>query len=131
MAATFTDAAMQDAAAALQTSQAYRAGRGEQLLNKIGVAPRPPIRRNPEFIPTGDRTLAVSGSQAVSAAKGVMATAAFSVVKDQITSFAENSKTLMKVLDEVGKVHPFIQSMSHPISPMGPDRTFILILQLL
>jgi len=43
-----------------------------------------------------------------------MASAAFSMVKDQVSSFVERSQTLMSVLDEVGKVHPFIQSMSIP-----------------
>jgi hypothetical protein len=37
MAATFSDAAMEQAAAALQTSQAYQASRGEKLLNRIGM----------------------------------------------------------------------------------------------
>lgn len=81
-------------------------------------APEYQKRHSPDFIPSGDKALAVSGSQTVSLAKNTMATAAFSMVKDQVSSFAERSETLMKVLDEVGKVHPFIQSMSKPISPV-------------
>jgi len=95
------------------------------------VTIEPPSRQNPDFIPTGDRTFAVSDSQAVSAAKNVMATAAFSMVKDQVSLFAEKSQAVMKVLDEVGKLHPFIQGMSEPISlheKRKSDRTFIYIL---
>jgi len=134
MAATFSHAAMEEAAAALQTSQAYQASRGEKLLNRIGMwLLKPPSRHNPDFIPAGDRALAVSGSQAVSVANNAMATAAFSVVKDHVSSFVERSQTVMNVLDQVGKVHPFIQSMSklflHEARLSG--RPFIYILQLL
>ncbi|KAF8553591.1 hypothetical protein OG21DRAFT_1441706 [Imleria badia] len=38
-----------------------------------------------------------------------VASVAFSVVKDRVNHFVENSKMLMNALDEVGKVHPFIQ----------------------
>lgn len=52
------------------------------------------------------------GSNAVSAAQNVAASAAFNVVKEQVTHFAENSKVLVGVLDEIGKAHPFILSIS-------------------
>ena len=91
------------------------------------MAIEPPSRHNSDLITAGDRTLAVSDSQAVSAAKNVMATAAFSMVKDQVSSFAEKSQVVMKVLDEVGKFHPFIQGMSAPIS-LHEKRKFIFIL---
>ena len=42
MAASFSDAAMQEANAALQASQAYQASRGEKLLNRLGVWPLNP-----------------------------------------------------------------------------------------
>jgi ABC-type uncharacterized transport system fused permease/ATPase subunit len=97
------------------------------------VAFEPPSRYNPDFIPAGDRALAVSESQTVSVAQNAMATAAFSMVKDQVSSFVERSQTLMHLLDEVGKVHPFIQSTSTPFryKTRKSDRTFIYILQLL
>lgn len=38
-----------------------------------------------------------------------VASAEFSIVKDQLNNFVENSTILMSVLDDVGKVHPFIQ----------------------
>lgn len=78
------------------------------------MAFEPPSGYNPDPIPTGDRALAVSESQTVSVAQNAMATAAFSMVKDQVSSFVERSQALMSVLDEVGKLHPFIQSMSKP-----------------
>ena len=78
------------------------------------MALEPLSRQNTDFISIGDRALAVSESQTVSLAQNAMATAAFSMVKDQVSSFVERSQALMSVLDEVGKVHPFIQSMSKP-----------------
>ena len=78
------------------------------------MALEPPSRQNPDVISTGDKALAVSESQTVSVAQNAMATAAFSVVKEQVSSFVERSQALMGVLDEVGKLHPFIQSMSKP-----------------
>jgi len=35
----------------------------------------------------------------------------FSAVKGQIGNFVQSSNGLMKALDEVGKLHPFISSM--------------------
>jgi len=86
------------------------------------VALEPSSRHNSYSDPIGDRALVVSDSQPMSATKNFMATTAFTMVKDQVSSFAEKSQTLMKVLDEVGKIHPFIQSMSRRISlEIGPD----------
>ncbi len=41
------------------------------------------------------------------------ASATFSIVKDHVSKFADNSKILMSVLDEVAKVHPFIQGIHY------------------
>ena len=41
--------------------------------------------------------------------KAVISSAEFHIVKDQVSNFAENSKMLLGVLDEIGKAHPFIQ----------------------
>ena len=38
----------------------------------------------------------------------VAASAAFNVVKEQVSHFVENSKVLLGLLDEVGKAHPII-----------------------
>jgi hypothetical protein len=42
-------------------------------------------------------------------AKAVISSAEFHMVKDQVSNFVENSNMLVGVLDEIGKVHPFIQ----------------------
>ena len=36
----------------------------------------------------------------------------FDTIKSQVSHFVENTKALVEVLDTVGKVHPFIQSVS-------------------
>ena len=75
----------------------------------------------------GEKALAVSESQAVSTIRGVAASAAFDMVKDQVSHFAENSKILGKVLNEVSKVHPFIQSVScFVLTPSVYNNSFIV-----
>ena len=44
--------------------------------------------------------------------KDLAGSATLDMVKDKISHFAENSRVLVGVLDEVGKAHPFILSMS-------------------
>lgn len=44
--------------------------------------------------------------------QSIVASEAFNTVKSQVGHFAENCERLVKVLDEVGKVHPFVQSVS-------------------
>ena len=44
-----------------------------------------------------------------SIASNELATQAFSVVKDHVSNFVQNSKILMGALDEVAKAHPFVQ----------------------
>ena len=43
--------------------------------------------------------------------KDIAGSAALDIVKEKISHFAENSRVLVGVLDEVGKAHPFILSM--------------------
>jgi hypothetical protein len=57
---------------------------------------------------SGDKVLAVSSSQQI-AIQADIVTAGFSLVKDRVSNFVENSKMLVGVLDEVGKTYPFIQ----------------------
>jgi hypothetical protein len=52
----------------------------------------------------------MSGSGAALAIQDVAASAAFNFVKEQVSHFTENSRVLVRVLDEVGKAHPFILS---------------------
>ena len=60
----------------------------------------------------GNQALALGGTDAASAVQNVAASAAFSAVKEQVSHFAENSKVLVRALDEIGKAHPFILSIS-------------------
>ncbi len=53
----------------------------------------------------------------VSIAQGDVAAQAFTFVKDQVSNFVQHSKVLMKVLDEVGKAHPFIQGEFDGVAP--------------
>ena len=107
-----------DARRAIEKSQPNQAGKGEQFLNKTGrltwpyfLWPSLPFARYSSLV-LGDRAQAVSGSGAALATKDVAASAAFNVVKEQVSHFVENSKVLVDLLDEVGKVHPIIQGMS-------------------
>ena len=54
----------------------------------------------------------MSGSGATLAIQGVASSAAFNVVKEQVSHFVENSKVLVGLLDEVGKAHPIILGMT-------------------
>ena len=102
-----------EAAEAIQKEQAHRAGKGEQFLNTLGqhicycVHGLP----NTHLSSLGDKALAVSGSGAVSTIKNLAGSAAFDTVKEQVSHFTENSKVLVSVLGEVGKMHPFIHSV--------------------
>ena len=40
------------------------------------------------------------------------ATQVYNLVKDQVSHFEDHSKALMELLDEVGKIHPFITGTS-------------------
>jgi hypothetical protein len=64
------------------------------------------------FSSVGNEALAVSGSQAVSTIQSDNASVAFDMIKQQVNHFTQDSKILVAVLDEVGKVHPFTQRMS-------------------
>jgi hypothetical protein len=109
----YSDAALAEAAAAIQKSQAYRAGKGEQFLNTLGKACVYSLQYrllDTHRSSLGDKALAVSGSQVASTVQNAAASAAFDMVKEQVSHFVENSKILVSVLDEVGKAHPFVQS---------------------
>ncbi|KAF8549417.1 hypothetical protein OG21DRAFT_1488548 [Imleria badia] len=106
-----SDAEIDEAEAAIKTEQSYQASKGERTLNVIGAL-CPTSTKCSDYIElAGDNVVAVSSSGPVSIVQSTMpvASAAFSVVKDRVNHFVENSKMLMNALDEVGKVHPFIQ----------------------
>ncbi|RPD72434.1 hypothetical protein L226DRAFT_154051 [Lentinus tigrinus ALCF2SS1-7] len=92
MSTEFSDAALQEADAAIKATEAYEPSKGEKRLNAVGNA-----------------VSNASGNSLVSIAQSDAATQALSFVKDQVGNFVQHSKVLMNVLDELGKAHPFIQ----------------------
>ena len=99
-----------EAAAAIQASQAYQPGKVERSLNTIGMYLKMLSTDVDSFL--GEKAVTVSKSQAVSTMQDV-ASQAFDTLKGQVSHFAETSKVLVQVLDEVAKVHPFIQGVSY------------------
>ena len=96
-------------AAAVQASQAYQPGKVERTLNTIGMYPEI-LSTDVDFF-LGEKVATVSKNQAVSTMQDV-ASQAFDTLKGQVSHFVETSKILVQVLDEVAKVHPFIQGTS-------------------
>ncbi|RDX50314.1 hypothetical protein OH76DRAFT_469327 [Lentinus brumalis] len=92
MSAEFSDAELQKADAAIKTSLSRQTSRGQKRLDAAGKV-----------------ITEASGSSVMSIAQSDAAAQAFTVVKDQVNNFVQHSKVLMKVLDEVGQAHPFIQ----------------------
>ena len=101
------------AEAAIQTSQAYQTETGETVLDALGVYAGilSTTGVNPSCLDS--KVLTVSESEAILTTGSIAASAAFDRVKYQVSQFAKNSKILVAVLDEVGKVHPLIQSVSY------------------
>jgi hypothetical protein len=58
--------------------------------------------------PTGSVVLDVSAAVNSPTVQMVEASAAFSVMKDEVSNFMQKSKVIMDALDELAKVHPFI-----------------------
>ena len=102
--------ALAEVAASIQATQAYQAGKAEKSLNTIGMYLK--ILSTGVDSCLGEKAVAISESQAVSAVQNI-ASQAFDTLKGQVSHFTETSKILAKVLDEVSKVHPFIQGVSY------------------
>ena len=121
MPSEFSDAALAEAESAIKSSQANTISAGEKRLNKLGAflsCPQSLRMLIWSFIcSVDDGILSIANSQLVSATKSDASTEAYSLLKDQVSTFVQTSKVAMKVLDEVAKAHPFIQSRSsHSIS---------------
>ncbi|KAF8650371.1 hypothetical protein AX16_005267 [Volvariella volvacea WC 439] len=56
----------------------------------------------------GDTISAISNSQVVAIAQSGTLDPVFALAKDKISNFVENTKILVDTLDEIAKVHPFI-----------------------
>ncbi|KAH9847166.1 hypothetical protein C2E23DRAFT_742357 [Lenzites betulinus] len=83
--ATELDNKLKETNEAIATSSTYKATQAERHLNRLG---------------DGDYA---------SVAQSEAAASAFSLVKEDVLNFVDNSKMLMSALDEVAKLHPFIQ----------------------
>jgi len=112
MSTEYSEAALAEAAAAIQVSQGYRAGRGERFLNTLGMYVDILSTACVNSPCPGDKIITASDSQVASTVQNIAASAAFNIVKSEVTRFVETSKILVRALDEVGKVHPFIQGVS-------------------
>lgn len=97
--------------AAIRRSAAYTPTSAERRLNHIGTLSVIACKshRLPFAEPSlGDKISTVTGGQAAAAAQSDVADSTLSLVKQEVENFARTSKALMDVLDEVGKIHPFI-----------------------
>lgn len=115
MSSEFSDASMDEAEAAIKSEQShYQVSKGQRTLDLIGAF-HPPSKKCRDYsifmCIAENKVSAASSSDPVLIAQSAMplASAEFSIVKDRVNNFVENSKILMSVLDEVGKAHPFIQ----------------------
>ncbi|KAI0665852.1 hypothetical protein C8Q78DRAFT_1083428 [Trametes maxima] len=90
--AKVTEASIQEADAAVQSSSIYKPTSAEGRLNTLG-----------------DRISGLKDSSWAALAQSDGAQASFSLIKDEVINFADTSRALMTVLDEVAKLHPFIQ----------------------
>jgi hypothetical protein len=127
------DAALAGAARAIQTSEAFQAGKAGQLLNTLGglshhsfLWPSVSSARCSPLV-LGDHALAVSGSEAVTVIQDLTGSTAFGLVKERVSHFAENSDLLVRALEEAGKVHPFIQRMSSLPSLLSSADVYCLV----
>ena len=110
MSTGYSEAAQAEAALALQRLRTT--GTGEAPLDGFGMCVDilSTTSVNPSCLDS--RAPAVSESLAVSTTRSVTASVAFDMVKDQVGHLAKSSKCLVQALNEVGKVHLFIQSVS-------------------
>lgn len=60
---------------------------------------------------TGDAIPKISRSSFAQVIQSDIASDGFKLLNEQVNHFAEHSKIVMDALDEVSKIHPFIQGM--------------------
>lgn len=107
------ETALAGVAVAIQPSQTHQTRRREEFLNTLGMYLNILLTAGVASIYT---VILVSVAQAMRDARMSAALSLFSMIKTQVTHFAENSRIVALVLDEVGEVHPFIQGV--PRSPL-------------
>ena len=103
MSVVYGEVTLAEAAVVIQPSQMYQIRGGDEILNTLGMY------IDTARVASSYKVMAVSGGQAV---RNDAVSAAFDMVKSQVTHFVENTRILAMVLDEVGEVHPFIQGVS-------------------
>jgi len=59
----------------------------------------------------GNRVTNLMDSPVATASRSENGNAMFALVNDEISHFAENTRILVNILDDVAKVHPFIQGV--------------------
>lgn len=105
------DANFRDTQAAIQQAQTFQKSKAETLLDSVGMCElRPPLcvrtliaRRAP-----GDKILGAKHSELVGQLQDPI-NQGLAEVKEHVSHFAENCKTLITVLDALSKAHPFIE----------------------
>jgi hypothetical protein len=115
----FSAIKFQEAEAALNSSSEYRTSKSERNLNAIGAPWQSPrFRRryilNKDNSIIGDKVVETSENFSMATtARGDRGdtNAILSLIKDNASHFAENSRILVDVLDNIAKIHPFIQGM--------------------
>lgn len=105
------EAGIAEAESATQMSQAYKASDAERLLNALGMYlnVQPTANINSSYL--GDKAASISNSQTITTMQSIAASKDFDKMKTQVSEFAKKCEALVKVLDEVGKIHPFIQGV--------------------
>lgn len=110
---------MQRAAAALDKSGEYQASKGELRLNVIGTYPGcQRIRFILTLFDPGDaytKVAGISSNSYVTTTTGLV-NGAVSLLSPELDKFQASCDILMKSLDAVAKIHPFVTGKDHPLS---------------
>ena len=105
--------ALGQAASAIAANERYHKTKAEQRLNHLGTLRSWALRFPAKLFILGDDVQKIVQIATVDGALTDSNTSdAFSVIKQKIDTFVEDSKVVMSILDEIGKIHPFIQSRS-------------------
>lgn len=111
------DLTIQDATVALGSSEEYRESKGEKFLDAAGSLahyfhPTKDCLRSRLFADNTYETISgLSSNGYVTAASGVVS-AGMTLLQPELDNFKTNCDILMKTLDAVAKVHPFVTGMA-------------------
>ena len=120
-------AALIQASAAIASSNQYEKSKTEERLGRIGAfvlecATMSYLERSVagDGVQQGVQIATVGGALSVDNTQE-----ALNFVKSKIDSFMEDSKYAIKVLDEIGKIHPFIQGKLSSLSIVTQSHTHL------